>query len=128
MTLVQWLAVAATALLAALAIFQVLLAAGLPLGRLAWGGRYRVLPPGLRLGSVVAIPLLAMASWAVLARVALVAPGAGAGWARVFVWAFALYLCLNTAANLASKSSLERRVMTPVSAFLAVCFFAAALS
>jgi len=128
MTLVQWLAVVSTALLGALAIFQILLAAGLPLGRLAWGGRYRVLPPGLRLGSVLAIPLLAVAGWAVLARVGLAAPGAGAAWVRVFVWVFALYLCLNTAANLASKSPLERKVMTPVSAFLAVCYFAAAVS
>ena len=34
--------------------FQLLLAAGLPLGRYAWGGAHQVLPRSLRIGSVVA--------------------------------------------------------------------------
>ena len=46
-------------LLAALAVFQGLLVAGLPLGRFAWGGQNEVLPANLRVGSAVSIALYA---------------------------------------------------------------------
>jgi hypothetical protein len=36
-------------------VFQVLLAAGLPLGHFAWGGQHRSLPRRLRIGSVMAV-------------------------------------------------------------------------
>src|SRR3954452_9080085 len=52
-------AVVASVVLTGLAIFQVLLAAGRPLGRFAWGGRNEVLPARLRVGSVVSICLYA---------------------------------------------------------------------
>ncbi len=42
------------ALLIGYATFQVVLALGAPLGRLAWGGAHRVLPPGFRIASAVA--------------------------------------------------------------------------
>ena len=52
-------AVVALVLLAALAVFQGLLVAGLPLGRFAWGGQNEVLPASLRIGSGVSIALYA---------------------------------------------------------------------
>lgn len=48
-------AVAFVALLALLAVFQLALAAGAPLGRLAWGGQNRVLPTRMRIGSVASV-------------------------------------------------------------------------
>ena len=48
-------ALALTVILAALAVFQLALAAGAPLGRFAWGGSHEVLPPRLRVGSLVSI-------------------------------------------------------------------------
>lgn len=56
-------AVVASVLLAALAAFQVALAAGAPLGRLAWGGRHRVLPTGLRIASGVSVVVYAGIGW-----------------------------------------------------------------
>ena len=46
-------------LLAALAVFQLLLAMGAPLGRYAWGGQHHVLPMALRVGSVISIVIYA---------------------------------------------------------------------
>ena len=71
MTLAQSAAVIATLILVVI-VFQVLLAAGLPLGRAAWGGQYRVLPPRLRWGSVAAALVLGAAAWVILARANLV--------------------------------------------------------
>lgn len=47
-------------LLGCLAVFQVLLIAGAPLGRFAWGGQHDVLPARLRIGSAVSIALYAV--------------------------------------------------------------------
>ena len=122
-------AIAATVLLAALVVFQVLLALGAPLGRFAWGGQYDgVLPTGLRWGSLVAVSILGLAGWVVLARARLVAPGSDPRLIRSAVWVFAGYFSLNTIMNLLSQSSAEQLTMTPVSLALVVCFLVVALS
>ena len=48
-------AIALTVILALLAVFQLALVLGAPLGRFAWGGTHRVLPARLRIGSAVSI-------------------------------------------------------------------------
>ena len=53
-------AIALAVILAALAVFQLALALGAPLGRFAWGGQHRVLPAGLRVGSAVSIVVYAV--------------------------------------------------------------------
>ena len=53
-------AVVGASLLGGLAVFQVLLIAGAPLGRFAWGGQNAVLPARLRIGSAVSIVLYAV--------------------------------------------------------------------
>ncbi len=106
-----------------------MLAAGLPLGRFAWGGWHPdVLPPHLRRASLAAILFLLAAGWVILTRVGLIALEAPAGLVRSATWVFGLYFCLNTVMNLASRSRSERMVMTPVAAALAACFLTAALS
>lgn len=120
-------AIVAVCVISLLMVFQVLLAVGLPLGRAAWGGQHRILPAGLRWGSLAAVLLLALAGWIVLARAGLVAPGPGVLWVKVLTWIFAAYFALNTVMNVASKSSIERAAMTPVSAILVVCFVLASI-
>lgn len=121
-------AVIASVLLATLIIFQLLLAAGLPLGAYAWGGQYEgVLPTNLRRASLVAIPILALAAWSVLAGAGLVLLGAESRVLGIAVWVFAAYFALNTVMNLISKSPPERLVMTPVSLVLTICFVIVAL-
>ena len=43
-------------------VIQLLLALGLPLGKLAFGGKYEKLPTNMRIMSVVAIGILVLAS------------------------------------------------------------------
>jgi hypothetical protein len=113
-------AVVSLLLLGALAVFQALLATGLPLGRFAWGGQHDVLPAHLRTGSVVSIVL-----YAVFAVLILQAAGAlrllPPGVVGVAIWVLAGYFVLGIAMNAISRSRSERLVMTPVVAVLAAC-------
>jgi hypothetical protein len=118
----------AAVVLALLICFQLLLGAGLPLGRAAWGGRHRVLPRNLRWASLGAAGVLCLGVWIVLSWAGLVTTGAESSSVRLATRAFAGYLSLNTVGNLLSRSPVERSVMTPVSALLAVCFVVVALS
>jgi hypothetical protein len=119
-------AVLALALLAALAVFQGLLVAGLPLGRFAWGGRSEVLPVGLRIGSVVSIALYAAFAVLILqaaGRLSLL-PG---GFVAVAIWVLTGYFALGIVMNAISRSRSERLLMTPVVTVLAVACLVLAL-
>jgi hypothetical protein len=119
-------ALAGTALLGCLAVFQALLVAGAPLGRLAWGGQHVVLPAGLRIGSAVSI-----AVYGVIALVMLQAAGVltvvPRGLVEVATWVLTAYFALGVALNAASRSRPERVVMTPVALLLAVVSLVLAL-
>jgi hypothetical protein len=120
-------AVVALALLAALAVFQGLLVAGLPLGRFAWGGQNDVLPTSLRIGSVVSILLYAAFAVLILQAADLLSllPG---GLVGVAIWVLAGYFLLGIGLNAASRSRPERRVMTPVVTVLAAACLVLALT
>jgi hypothetical protein len=122
MDTVQGVAVLAETVLLVMRLFHLALAAGLPWGVAAWGGTHRILPSKLRAGSVAAAAVLACAGLVILARAGLVVPGALSMFVRAASWAFAGYFALNTLGNLSSSSRVERVVMTPVAAMLAVCF------
>jgi hypothetical protein len=111
-------AVLALALLAALAVFQGLLVAGLPLGRFAWGGQNEVLPPNLRIGSVVSIALYAFFAVLIVQAAGLISPLPD-GFADVAIWVLAGYFVLGIGMNAISRSRPERLTMTPVVALLA---------
>ena len=128
MTTVELLAILASIVLGGVVVFQLGLAAGAPLGAAAWGGKHPgVLPGRLRAGSLVAAVVLAGAAWVVLARAALVGPGPTSTAIRVTTWVFGAVFVLNTLGNLASKSRLERAIMTPATLVLATCFLLVAL-
>ena len=114
-------AAAFTAVLAALAVFQVALVAGAPLGHFAWGGKDRVLPREKRTGSVVAVVLYALFALLGLERVAAIdlLPAGADTFVRIAMWVVAAYLALGILMNLASRSRPERYVMAPIAAVLA---------
>jgi ABC-type uncharacterized transport system permease subunit len=123
-TVAAWIVVA---VLAALAVLQVLVALGRPLGRFVWGGRHEVLPTRLRIGSLVSVLVYAAIAVLVLDRAGVldVLPD---GVAVVGTWVVTAYFALGILANAASRSPSERAVMTPVSLVLAVCSLLVALS
>jgi hypothetical protein len=114
------------ALLGCLAVFQLLLVAGAPLGRFAWGGQHVVLPVGLRIGSTVAIATYGVVALLMLqaADAFTVLPG---GLVGVAMWVLTAYFALGVAMNAASRSRPERLVMTPTALVLAAVCLALAL-
>ena len=119
-------ALALTAILAALAIFQLALALGAPFGRFAWGGQHRVLPPRLRIGSAVAIVIYALIVVVAWDRVGLidVLPDA---FSMIAMWVVFGYFALGIFMNAISKSKPERYVMVPVTIVLTVLSFLIAM-
>lgn len=115
-------------LLGMLAVFQLLLIIGLPLGRFAWGGQNPVLPPRLRVGSAVSVLVYAVFAVVALDRAALVSIIPVPFIAVAAMWVIAAYLLLSVLPNLASKSKHEKRVMVPVSLVLAGLAFLIAVS
>jgi hypothetical protein len=105
-------AVLVTVLLVGLAVFQVALACGAPLGHLAWGGQHRVLPTAYRVGSAVSVVVYVLIGWLV--------------WRAVdqpddpWIWVVTGYFGLGVLMNAASRSRAERLVMTPVALLLAL--------
>lgn len=113
-------AILLSVLLGALAIFQLLLIVGVPIGRFAWGGQHDVLPIRLRVGSAVSVLLYGVFALIGLERAAVidVLPGAGFAFAAMFV--LTGYFTLGILLNTASRSKPERLVMVPTSLVLAV--------
>ncbi len=105
-------------LLAGLTVFQLLLVAGRPLGRFAWGGQHEVLPRGLRLGSAVSVGIYVLVAVVVLqaaGRLSALPDGVAA----VGIWVLVGYFGLGVPMNAISRSRPERQVMTPVALVLA---------
>ena len=107
-------AVSVLTLIAGLSVLQLALAAGAPWGRLAWGGRFPVLPPALRLGSVVAV-LIHLVTGTVLASRAGLVSVLPASAVTVLAWVVTATFALGVLTNLASRSRPERLVMIPLS-------------
>ena len=111
-----------------LAVFQLLLALGLPFGKAAWGGRYTRLPGRLRFASLVSAAVLMTSAIVVLERADIVSCFNHATAIMLAVWFLFGYLVLNTIANLASRSRTEKYIMTPVSLIAALSCLVVALT
>lgn len=107
-------ALATTMILAALAVFQAMLAAGAPLGRFAWGGQHERLPPSLRIGSMIAILLYAGFALVLLQRAGGLALLPAGDWVVVAMWVVPGYFALGIVVNAISRSRPERLTMTPL--------------
>jgi hypothetical protein len=126
--MVQVCALAASAVLGVLAVFQVALIAGAPLGHLAWGGQHKVLPRKLRIGSAVSIALYVVFAYAALARAGLAAPLISGTFTDVAAWVLTAYFAVGVVMNGISRSQPERLTMTPVALVLALLYLVLSLS
>jgi hypothetical protein len=112
------------ALFALLAMFQLALAMGAPLGRFAWGGGHERLPAGYRIGSIVSIAIYALICAIVLERAGMARVFPDPSIARIGAGVVVGYLGLGIVMNGISRSKPERYTMTP----LVIVLFALALS
>lgn len=104
-------AILAVVILALLAVFQLALAAGAPLGHYAWGGAHRVLPRNLRISSVVSVVIYAVVALVLLDRAGLIEL---IDFDQVAAWVVFAYFAAGIVLNAISRSRPERLVMTPI--------------
>jgi len=117
----------AVVVLTALALLQLAVAAGLPYGRLVWGGQHRVLPTSLRIGSVISVALYAFFVLVLIDRSELAPALGGGSFGIVATWILFGYFTLGIIMNAISRSPIERAVMVPVTLVLAICSLLIAL-
>jgi hypothetical protein len=117
--MVQASAVVVVVVLGALAVLQVLVALGAPLGRFVWGGAHDVLPARLRAGSAVSVLLYAGMATVVLDRAGLIAVLPD-GFTRVATWVLVAYFAVGVVLNAISRSRAEALTMTPTCLVLAL--------
>ena len=111
-------AIAAGVGLGAIAVFQLAIALGAPLGEASWGGTHRgVLPPNLRAASAVAVLVWSFAALVSLGRAGL-GPLSGS-WLDVAAWVVVGILALGAIMNAASSSRWERFGWSPFALVLA---------
>lgn len=106
-------------ILAGLALMQILLIGGLPLGDYGWGGQHRALPPRLRVAAAVAILLYAGFAVLLLSRSGVLADG-GSTLVVAATWVLFGYCAVSIVPNAISRSRRERLVQTPASVLLTV--------
>jgi hypothetical protein len=109
----------AAGMLAGLIMFQVALAAGAPLGRVAWGGTHNTLPTSLRLATTVPIAIYALGALILLRHAGYSVGRFSPTIARRGTLVFAVVLTLSALANFASHSEWEGFLMGPTALTLA---------
>ena len=120
-SLSDWVTLVASVGIVALAVFQLLLAAGLPYGAAAFRGAHAVLPTRLRLASAGSSALFFAAFYVVLARCGLFGVVGKSIFVSAATWILVTIFGLSALANIASPSRWERYLMAPIAVVLASC-------
>jgi hypothetical protein len=103
-----------------MAIFQVVLAAGVPLGHAAWGGADAHLSSALRIGSALSAVFYVWAAAVVLRRAGHEVRWVSAKLARRGTWMLVVIFSVATIANFLSQSAWERFLLGPTALVLTV--------
>ncbi len=121
---VETAAIVATVLLGLMALFQVGLALGAPWGGAAYGGRAvaddRRLPPTYRVASAVTAVVLVIFAAVILTRAGLLGSSGSSTLVTVASWAIVAFMALNTPMNLMGKHWVEKYVFGGITLALAV--------
>ena len=120
-------AIIGAALLFIAAVFEVLLVGGLPLGEFTMGGRYKVLPPMMRVAAVFSLLTQVFAALVLIQASGLMNMWFSFGVTRIICYVFAGFFAVNTVMNFFSTSRKEKLVMTPLALVEAVCFLVTAI-
>lgn len=111
-----------------LALFQVALIFGAPLGNYAWGGQHKILPMQFRIGSITSIIIYAIFAALILSKSELWTIIHNETALSVGLWMTTTYLGLGVFLNAISRSKRERNLMTPVALVLAITFLIVTVS
>ncbi|MEM7530593.1 MAG: hypothetical protein AAF639_00330 [Chloroflexota bacterium] len=109
-------------------LFQFALAAGMPWGHLAMGGRFAgVMPPAMRVGAIIQAALLAFLAMIVLARSGTAFTGMYS-MSTTGIWVVVAINGLSLVMNLITPSKWERILWSPVVLIMTVCSLLVALN
>ncbi len=113
MIIAAWLSIGLTF---GMALLQLLLVFGAPLGEYVLGGKHEVLPPKMRLLSVLYTCVFIIVGLSFLQAVEIIAPVFGAAFMKVTLIIYTLFLAYAVIGNgFLTKSKKEKYVMTPIS-------------
>ena len=116
----------ACTILALVALFQLALVTGAPLGKFAWGGGHTVLPAKLRIGSITSIILYGIFAVIILNKAGVIHVISSQSLANAAMWVLTAYMSVGVLMNAISRSKPERSLMTPVALILAIlCLYIA---
>lgn len=115
------LIILATLLFCVPIVIYVLLALGFPLGELALGGKYKVMPPQLRI-VCAALVLVELFAIMIILQIGGIIPLLFSMKAtKMICFFFAAYLSLNTIMCMFSYSKKEKYISAPLAALSAMC-------
>ena len=104
-------------------IIYILLVLGLPFGEFAMGGKYKVMPGGMRIVCAVSVLIQWFAIMILLQTSGILPLIFSINVTKGLCIFFAVYLTLNSVMNGFSKSKKERIFVTPLSIIAAICFW-----
>ncbi len=106
--------------LSALAVFHILMVLGVLPASMVWGGRADGARVNLGLLEVVSLVVTGLIALVVAAKIGYLKAERFRRVIAVSMWVVFAYFVLNTLGNLASSSSLEKAIFTPVSLVLSI--------
>jgi hypothetical protein len=118
----------ATVAFAVVILLQLAIAVGIVPITMAWGGTQDTLTVAMRIASVAAALVLALAAYVIRRRAGLGTDKPPSVWIKVFSWVITAYLTLNVVANFASPSLGETLLFGPISLILALSCLLVSLS
>ncbi|WP_339300051.1 hypothetical protein MKY92_07900 [Paenibacillus sp. FSL R5-0623] len=121
-------AIVFTVLIMIVILFQIALAAGLPWGEYAMGGKFPgKYPISMRFACIVQIAILAFMGIIVLSKAGLLWPR-WSSFSDIAIWFIVGYLVLGTILNLITRSVWERRIWAPVTLMMLITSIIIAIS
>lgn len=121
-------ALIATGIFIIIIVLNILIIIGLPLGELTLGGKYKILPPKLRILAFFSLIVQVFCVVIILQAANYISLWFSIEVTKNICFALSIYFLLNTVMNLLSKSKKEKYIMTPLSLMVAICFFVTAFS
>ena len=115
------------ALFGLLVAFHIMMLSGLLPSNVVWGGQAGSSPYSLRTLETISLILTVLFACVVAAKIGYINVGRFNKAINVLLWIIFAYLLLNTAGNLASSTSLETRLFTPLTLVAALLVFRLAI-
>lgn len=110
------------------AVLTLLIGLGFPLGEYSMGGKYKIVPPKLRILCWISLVIQLFAIIVILQAGNILPFWFSVKTTKYITLFFAIYLSLNTIMNLLSTSKKEKIGATPLSTIAAICYWITGLS